>query len=157
VRRWRRETEFAARMERLDLQEVASKLTKTQQNELAKVAHDQPLTEALRFAVDCKPQKDDFKELIGKVTEATSDEEALAAIAQAREDARPIGPPPHRAYRNPAARQARMHLGGLLKINPADVYDPNSVEADEAKWREAKAIIDQALAVYAEHRPLQPA
>lgn len=154
VRRWRREIEFTERVERLGLQKQAGGLTKTQRAQLAKVTHDGPFGEVVKLAADYKLQAPDFKETVTKVAEATSDEEALTIIGQVREESRPIGPPPGRAYRNPVARQARMHIGGLLKVNPAEVFDPTSAEQDLEKWRELRAIVDQILAVFESHKQL---
>lgn len=151
VRRWRREVEMADRLERLDLAGQADSLTKTQRQTLAKIDHDAPFVEAVKLVADTKPEPQDVKELVAAVTAAASDDAALVAVAQARMDWQPIGPEPSRVIRNPAARQAKMHLGGLLKLDPLAVYDPATADADLVKWREVRELIERVLSVFAEH------
>jgi hypothetical protein len=155
VRRWRRETEFVERVERLELEQPAGKLTKKQRQSVAKVTHDAPFAEVVKFVADTALGEADLKELITAVEQANSDEDALAAVEQMRQDA--IGPPPNKPYRNPVARQAKMHIGGLLKVDPVKVYDPISADADYEKWRQLRDVIEQVLAVFEQHRSSEAA
>jgi hypothetical protein len=154
VRRWRRDQQLEDRVERLGLGEAVKKITKTQRNALAAIDHDVPFAEAVTLAADIKADPQDFKELIEEVKQAPSDEGATAIIAKAREDWQPIGPPPQKVYRNKVASQARMHIGGLLKIDdPAAVYDPTKSDEDLQKWRELRDVVDRVLAVFEQQLP----
>lgn len=151
VRRWRREVEFGDRSERCKVEEWSAKLTKTQRQQLAKVKHDGPFTEAVKLVADTRPSQPDLQELLGLIDKAGSDEEAIAAVRKAREDWQPIGPEPRQVHRNRPAQQARMHIGGLLKLDPLEVYDPTKAAEDAEKWREVRALVDRILSVYDEH------
>lgn len=151
VRRWRREVEFADRVVSAGIESQAGKLTKTQRQQIAKVKHEAPFVEAVKLVAEARPAQPDFQELLSAINKAGSDAEAVAVVQKAREEWRPIGPEPRQVYRNRAAQQARMHLGGLLKVNPLEVYDPTKKEEDLAKWREVYELIGQVLSVYDEH------
>lgn len=155
IRRWRRDQQFNERIDKLQLIDHADKLTKTQKREVGKVAHDEPFGELVQLVATTKPEQPDLRELLETVEKAGSDHDALVAIEKAREEWRPIGPPPQKVHRNRAAQQARMHLGGLLTVEPAAVYDPTKADDDFEKWQKVREIVDQVLAVFEQHR--QPA
>jgi ParB-like chromosome segregation protein Spo0J len=149
VRRWRRDQQFGERIDRLKMTDAAEKLNKTQKRALSQIEHDGPFAELLSLTAETKPDKQEFKELVETIKTATSDDAALEIIGKAREEWTPIGPPPSKVYRNPVASQARMHIGGLLKIDdPAAVYDPSKADEDIVKWRQLRDVIECVIAVF---------
>jgi ParB-like chromosome segregation protein Spo0J len=155
VRRWRREQQFEERIDRLQLSDAAERLSKTQKRGLAKILHDAPFTDVVNLVAETKPTPADLNELLDVVDKAASDDQALAAVAKAREEWRPIGPPPNVVTRNRVAQSARMHLGGLLSISdPAAVYDPTKAADDFERWCRIRDLVVAVLAVFEGHRGL---
>jgi hypothetical protein len=153
VRRWRRDQQFNERTEKLNLTEMAAKLTNTQKRGIAKIAHDEPFGALVQLVVTNKPTEPDLKELLEKVGQASSDSEAMELVNTAKDVWHPIGPPPQKVHRNKAAQSARMFLGGLLKIgDPAQVYDATKAEDDFRKWADALSFVQSVLAVFEQHR-----
>jgi hypothetical protein len=59
----------------------------------------------------------------------------------------PAGPPPRRPNAAKALQQARMHLGGLLKLADQDPATLCETEGDREKWTAAGALVTAVLAV----------
>lgn len=154
VRRWRRERDFASRIEQLDLAQPAARLSKRQRLDVGRIAHSEPFAEVIKLIADVKPDQNELKELIATVEKAPSDAEAMQSISQARQDWTPVGPDPKRVYRNKAAQQLRMHLGGLVKVlaTPAAVYDSTAAESDADKIRAVIEALQIALRLYEERK-----
>lgn len=152
VRRWRREAEFNDRVEQLGLAEPAARLSKRQRQDVAKITHSEPFAEVVRLVGDVKPDSRELKDLIERVEKAASDSEAVQSVQEARREWIPIGPEPKRVYRNRAAQQLRMHLGGITSAlaNPTAVYDPQAAEKDVEKIRAVIAELQAVLRMYEE-------
>jgi ParB-like chromosome segregation protein Spo0J len=152
VRRWRREAEFTDRVEQLGLVEQASRLSKRQRQDIAKITHSEPFTEVVKLIADVKPDPRELKELIETVEKAASDSAAVQTIRDARREWTPVGPEPQRVYRNRAAQQLRMHLGGITSAlaNPTAVYDPQGGEKDIERIRAAIEGLQAVLRMYEE-------
>jgi hypothetical protein len=155
VRKWRLDEEFAERVGRLNLQDEAEKLTATQRRGSMKVAHDRPFAELVKLTSKAKPKQDQFRELVAEIEQAASDDDAVAVIERAREDWQPITPAGPR--RNPAALSAARFMGGLLKVEPAQVYDPTTADKDYEKWQQLRALCTEVLSVFEQHRTSQAA
>jgi ParB-like chromosome segregation protein Spo0J len=148
VRRWRRDSEFVSRIEGLGLVESAYRLTKGERNKLAGVEHTEPFAELVKLVADARPTEVDLTDIITRVKSAPSDQDALAVINEAKDDWEPIGPEPAKVIRNKAAQQARMHLGGLLKLDAEAVYEPAAAEKDVPKWEALAALASRVLDLY---------
>lgn len=152
ARQWRKLSEVAERAERTGMGEFVAGLNKTQKMELAKVTHDQPfrdLVSAVQAAKDAgaKVEKNDLKEVVEKVVEATSDDAASQIVAEAREEWVPVGPIPSPVRKNRKAQQARMHIGGLLKAKESakELIDPAKREEDLVRWQELQALVAEMV------------
>lgn len=152
VRRWRRERDFNDRVDQLGLAEAAARLSKRQRQDVAKITHSEPFTEVVKLIADVKPDPRELKELIETVEKASSDSAAVQSIRDARQEWTPVGPDPKRVYRNRAAQQLRMHLGGITSAlaNPTAVYDPQSAEKDAEKIRAVIEGLQAVLRLYEE-------
>lgn len=149
VRRWRKDQEFYNRVERLELTEPAGALKAKQRNEVGKVDHDEPFAELVKLVADVRPDLTDVKELVTDVQQAPSDEAAVAMVAEARQDWTPIGPEPGKRHTpNKKARQLRMHLGGLVNLEPAEVYDPTQAEKMLPTLHEARKRLTAMIKLY---------
>jgi hypothetical protein len=149
VRNWRRDQQLNERIDRLHLGDTAARLNKTQQRAIAKIDHDEPFKEILSLVADTKPPKLELEELLTAVQKAGSDSNAVEAISKAREDWQPIGPEPAKVHRNQVAAQARMHIGGLLKItDPVTVFDAAKAAEDAEKWRQLRDVVNYVLAMF---------
>lgn len=158
VRDWRQREKFRVRAEGLGIEDAASKLIRSQEKGLAKISRDEPFKQMVELVAIAKPPKEELAEVLTRIQEAGSDQAELDVVNEARGQWKAIGPAPGKVRRNERAQQARMHLGGLLKIeDPALVFDSTRVEEDYAKWLEAKALIDRVLEVFEKQREVVPA
>jgi len=145
ARQWRRRQEVAERADRTGTAAQVAKMGKTNQLSLAKITHDDPFRDLVLAIADGKPDVASVRTVSDEVAAATSDEAARAIIADARASWTPIGPDPKQVRVNRKARQARMHLGGLLALTPADVVDRAKLVEDQVKWERVLLLAQEVL------------
>lgn len=145
ARQWRRLHEVNERAERTGTTEALAKMNKSKRLQLANITHDAPFRELALAIVGANPDVAEIKDVVAKVKEASSDDAAVAIVADARREWTPIGPEPVKVRVNRAAQQARMHIGGLLKCRASDLVDPAKMDADRAKWQEIARLASEVL------------
>lgn len=153
VRQMRRRKEFAARTKRLGLEETAGTIPERQRVKLAQVDHDPVFAKAVEIAGAAKLPAKSITEIVKAADTATSDAEAIEALEKLRSDFAVAGPPPVKVAVPPAVKQARLHLGGLLKYeaNPLEVLDladeQHRIESMN-KWERLHKMAYNVLAAY---------
>lgn len=153
VRQFRRRTEFASRTKRLGMEETAAVIPQQQRVKLAGISHDPVFAKAVEITGGSKLTAKQITEIVKAADAATSDGEAIEALEEIRSELAPSGPPPVRVTIPPAVKQARLHLGGLLKYeeNPLEVLDlvddqhrHDSID----RWRRLGVMADAVLRAY---------
>lgn len=148
VRRWRNQQEVLKRAEALGLTEQTKMLSAGTLGKLAEVRHEAPFAELTRLFADVRPAEKQAKEMVGQIVQATSDEAAIKAIQELREELAPAGPPPHAANRRsntiPLVRAA---MGNLLKLagRPREGFDPAKRTEEQERWEKLRALCDEML------------
>ena len=153
VRQMRRRKEFAVRTKRLGIDETAEAIPERQRIKLAGIDHDPVFAKAVEIAGGSKLPAKTVSELVKTAGSAASDGEAIEALEQIRSELAPAGPPPVRVTVPPAVKQARLHLGGLLKYegNPLEVLDlVDDQHRHDAvdKWRRLRVMADAVIGAY---------
>lgn len=144
VRQWRRIKEAEAHAAKLGMAEQFETIDRPAKLRLAEITHDLPFAEAVKLVAEVKPKPKVIQDMVKEVVKAPSDTEAVDVVRQVRAELKPAGPPPHRPnLLNPAARQARMHLGGLIKLreDPVALVDLTHREEELARWTELSHLI----------------
>lgn len=155
VRQMRRRKEFSERSAQIpEIANLADQVRQTQQVKLARIAHDPAFVEAVKVVAEIKPSEGVVNDIVKAVESARTDSDAVAAVRQIRAELAPAGPPPRRVIVSSEVRQARAHLGGLLKYadNPLillDVVTPEATQAARERWTQLRALADSLLALYA--------
>lgn len=145
ARQWRRLHEVAERAERTGTAEQVARMNKTNRLALAKVTHDQPFRDLALAIADGKPDMKDVRDVTERVAAATSDEAALSIVGEARAQWMPLGPEPRKTRVNRRAQQARMHIGGLLALQPQELIDHAKATEDLARWQSIVTLADQMV------------
>lgn len=154
VRQMRRRKEFAERSAELpEIAEVAERVKQTQQVKLSQIKHNPAFVEAVKLVADTKPPERMVSDIVKAATEARTDAEAVSAVRALRAELAPAGPPPVRVVVSSEVRQARAHLGGLLKYveNPAvllDVVSPEARTMSMSRWSDLRGLADKVLELY---------
>jgi ParB-like chromosome segregation protein Spo0J len=153
VRQLRLRKEFAERAIKLNLSDAAERISDRQRVRLATIAHDPVFDRAVRIAAETGGKGKTVASLVKIAKEASSDPEAITALEQERAGLVPAGPPPVRTAIPSETRQARLHLGGLLKFeaNPMVLLDQADQEHRERSidsWRRLRAMADAVLGLY---------
>jgi ParB-like chromosome segregation protein Spo0J len=154
VRQMRRRKEFAERSAQLpEIADVADQVRQTQQVKLAQIKHDPAFVEAVKVVAETKPKEGVVSDIVKAVSQARTDSEAVAAVRAIRDELAPAGPPPRRIIVSSEVRQARAHLGGLLKYaeTPAvllDVVTPEARQAAVERWTKTRDLANQILDLY---------
>ncbi len=149
VRRWRAERDVREHAARLELTEKVGQIPTTALRTLIAVTHDEPFTELTKLFADVRPTVNDAKEMVSKVAQAPSDEEAVKIIEGLREELAPEGPPPHKANVNREPSLARMAIGNLLKFEgrPLAAFDPAKKDEDLERWTRLSVVVNDMLAL----------
>ena len=150
VGQWRQQALAKEHAQRLALTDEIDKVSGNQQAILAKVTQDEPFTQLARFVGEHKVPNAELKSVVKDVAEATSEDEALSAIEDARRRWQPVGPGA-KVIVNKAAFRARMVVPQLLKLRPADVVDASDRDralTDRAAWANLRAHVDQILQAF---------
>jgi ParB-like chromosome segregation protein Spo0J len=153
VRQMRLRKEFNERVEKLNLGEAAERIKDPQRQKLAMIQHDPVFAEAVKIGAETGAKPKTINHLVKVAREATSDTDAIGALERERTELAPAGPPPVRVAIPGEVRQARLHVGGLLKFseNPMVVLD----QADDEhrgkaidSWRRLRDMANAVLGLY---------
>lgn len=149
VRRWRAERDVREHAARLELTSQVGQIPATALRTLIAVTHDEPFGELTKLFADVRPTVNDAKEMVTKVAQAPSDEEAVKIIETLREELAPEGPPPHKANVNREPGLARMAIGNLLKFEgrPLAAFDPAKKDEDLERWTRLSVVVNDVLAL----------
>lgn len=154
VRQMRRRKEFSERSAQLpEISNLVDQVRQTQQVKLTQISHDPAFVEAVKIVAETRPSEKDVSEIVKAATSARTDSEAVQAVRAIRAELAPAGPPPVRIVISTEVRQARAHLGGLLKYaeNPMvllDVATPEARAAAIERWTQTRALADKILGLY---------
>src|SRR6266704_894387 len=106
------------------------------------------LAELTRLLADVRPTEKQAKEMVGRVVQSTSDEAALKAIEELREELAPGGPPPHAVNkRSNTIPLVRAAMGNLLKLigKPREGFDPAKRDEELERWQKLRSLCDEML------------
>ncbi len=148
VRRWRNQRDVVERAEGLGLTKQTELLSAGTLGKLADVRHEAPFTELTRLFADVRPTEKQAKEMVGRVVQSTSDEAALKAIEELREELAPGGPPPHAVNkRSNTIPLVRAAMGNLLKLigKPREGFDPAKRDEELERWQKLRSLCDEML------------
>jgi len=155
VREMRRRNEFAERSARIpEITKLAEGISEKARIKLAQIPHDAPFVEAVRVAAETRAPAKTVSEIVQVATAARTDADAVTAIRELlRKELAPAGPPPYRVVIPLEVKQARMHLGGLVKLaaDPASLLDVASpdLRADAmAKWAQVRDLAAAVIELY---------
>lgn len=145
VRRWRAEKEVREHAEKLNMS--VEGIPATSLRTLVAIPHDEPFAELAKLFGDVRPTVTAAKDMVTRVAQAPSDEDAVKVIEALREELAPEGPPPHRENRNREAQTARMAIGNLLKLEgrPLAVWDPAKRDEDLERWERLAAVAQEVV------------
>lgn len=148
VRRWKQQDQTLRRAG--DMKIDMSAVPKRALEHLDDIGHDEPFKEAAKLVSEVGLSEKATLELVRAMQQSTSDAEAIAKVSDLRLEIAAAGPPPPRANTAKALQQARMHLGGLLRLATEPPAALCETLADRDKWTQAR---DLAVAVLAAAAP----
>lgn len=157
VRQMRRRKEFAERSDRLGISEAAEPVKDSARVKLASIDHDPVFARATKIVAEARPGMADVKKIVKAAEEASSDSEALEALERVRAELAPAGPPPNRVTIPAELKQARMYLGGLVKLASSplallDVVDDQHRAESIDRWQQVRNLADEVLRLYGDQR-----
>lgn len=155
VRRWRNQHDVQERARTLGLAEQIEQIPRNTLGTLVGIAHDEPLSELVKLFADVRPPEKQAREYVSQIVQASSDEAAVAKVAELREELAPAGPPPRVATRS-AIPLVRAAIGNLLKLRGrADAgFNPAKREEELERWTELKQVVDEVLAALRDENKL---
>jgi len=155
VRKWRSQQEVLERAKPLGIDLGA--LARTTLEPLSDIRLEKPFIEAARLFTEVRPKQKEAKDIVEKVAQAVSEEGALQAIQEIREELAPVGPPPKAASREiPLARAA---IGNLVKFEgrPSAAFDPAKREEELGRWQRLQKIVQDVVAAIEIYQTEMPA
>lgn len=150
INRWRKQSDVKRHAERLGLDEQIGMISATQREKLADVQHDEPFRRLVEVVAGSKPPNAELTAVVKDVAAATSEASEIEVVDAAAQMWRPTGPAA-RVVRNRKAQQARMAAGQLLKMRPADVFDPERAVDDRIMWERLRDQADDVLRSFIAH------
>lgn len=150
ITRWRKQAEVTKHAERLGVADALALISATQREKLADVQLDEPFRRLVELVAGSKPPNAELTAVVRDVEKATSEQDALTVVDAAAMRWRPTGPA-GRVIRNQKAQRARMVAGQLLKLRPADVFDPERAVDDRIMWERIRDHADDVLRAFITH------